>query len=209
MQAATTLAAGESKVVDVQWRVLDAQKDSGEIKIVHNSGTDIIVPVTTPDLDPEIELTSQPDGVRPNEQRPDIDVTLTKARLGAVDAAVIKVKSIARAPLTVNQICLQQADGSCQDDPLQQWDAAGRFKLCGGRTANINMCPVAAIEDPIPFEGFEEFTVFFRPTDANDKGRSAKITIRSTSTLHPNSVVKVIGEVCDPDECTVQNPPWS
>ncbi|MEE2787770.1 MAG: DUF4215 domain-containing protein [Myxococcota bacterium] len=205
----TELLAGEEKVVQVKWRVIDALPDEGRITIEHNSGPPVIVPIETPDLDPAIDLSSDPEGTQPDMDRPDLEVTLVKARLGDIDSAVISIRSAARAPLIIDEICLQKPSGGCQDDPTIQFDAPGRFKLCGGVTRDINECPVAAVTDPIQFEDTAKFTVFFRPNGPDDKGNSAKITIRSNATEHKVTTVKVTGVVCDPEECPIPEPAYS
>jgi len=192
------LAPGASELLVVGWRVLDAQLDTGIIHITSNGG-DLAVPVVTPDVDPELEVTSVP----PGERKPrGLRVTLTDVLAGNRQAIPITLRSAAAAPLTIDTICLVGAAGGCAEG---QTSTEGAFTLCAGRAPDPTDCAPPAGTDPLLYDATHTFTVYYHPPLDTTDTVAANILIRSNAAAAPDFIVTLEGTPCvrraDGDVC--------
>ena len=147
------IAPDESVTLTVEWVPLDAAADLGTMTIRHNGGAPLLVPVKTADIDPVIEVTSEPEGVG---QDGGLTVHLDSASAGGFQRARIEVSSRSVAALMVRQICFIDGEGEClagQDD--------GFFTLCEGVPDTPVDCLAPAIPDPLRFGTSMVFSAFF------------------------------------------------
>ncbi len=187
---AFSIPPGEQRRVRVTWRVRDARMDQGQLVIEHNSGPPLAVPIMTSDIDPRLEVTSDPVGVA---ELGELAVNLDQATFGREQSAKITVRSASVAPLTISQICLLDRDGACVADAMGM--NAG-FVLCDGVPDTVSECEVVSTPDPLSLDATHVFSVFFVPPDDDENVRLGRVLIESNDAQSPQFVVKVTGVVC-------------
>ena len=123
-QSVKEIAPNSSTTVTVEWVPLDATADTGTITIRHNAGNPIEVPVKTSDIDPVIDVTSNPEAIGDDGV---VTITMDQASAGRLQRARIEASSRSVAPLTISKICFIDANGRCIDGHTD-----GAFTLCAG-----------------------------------------------------------------------------
>ncbi len=178
---------GQSISVSVGFQAVNAQADTGRLTVVSNAGSPLVVPITTPDIDPVIQLSSQPEGDFGNEQG---TLALNQAAPGGVQRATIEIMSWSIAPLEVSSVCLLDAEGRCSDG------AGTPFRICAGVPASLDQCEAPAVAAPLPFEATSTFTVVYLPARATVDTSAAQIRVESNSAAAPSYLIRVNGTPC-------------
>ena len=107
-QSRVTLRPDESRELRVGWRLLDAQADRGQIRLVSNDG-ERVIEITTEDPDADVIVQSTPEA----EAGPTGDIiVLDQAAGGAWQRAEVTFVSVGHAPLRFDTLCLVDGDGA-------------------------------------------------------------------------------------------------
>lgn len=174
-----------SKEVRVGWRLLDAQPDTGSIEIVANTG-EVTVPISTADPDPEVIIEVTPsDETTPNS----ISVTLDEAVAGGFQRAVVRVMSIAGAPLTLSELCWVE-EGACQGESF------GSFTVCANQDATPDRCDALGDLPVIPFGDDALYSVLYLPPAGPAVREVGRLRLLSNASNAPDVLINFTGETC-------------
>ncbi len=180
---------GQTIGVGVTFQAANAQADTGRLTIVTNAG-ELVVPITTPDLDPVLSLSTEPMGQLGDEEG---TVELNQAGPGGVQRATVQLLSWSIAPLTVDDICLLDAEGRCIDGVAAE---GSPFQICDQIPASLEQCGPPAVAMPLPFEATYTFTIAYLPERAAVDTQTAQIRITSNSANAPSYLLRVRGTPC-------------
>ena len=182
------LEPGSVEFVDLEWRALDAQADEGRFIVTLADGSEIAVPVRTPDIDPRIKVISEPMGM-PTEEG--LTVSFLDAAPSEFQSAIITVSSQSIAALQLSTLCLLTPEGDCVED-----DRDGGFMICNGRPLDPSGCmPLTAPEGALGFEDEFTFTAFYQP-GVNDVDRISRQVLVESNARIPTFFIKFVGEPC-------------
>jgi cysteine-rich repeat protein len=187
-QGARFLAPDEAEFVSLEWRVLDAQADEARFIVTLADGSEVAVPVRTPDIDPRIQVTADPMGM-PTEEG--LTVSFLDAAPSQFQSVVITVSSQSIAALEIDTLCLLSPSGDCV---LNNQD--GGFMICNGRPLEPGGCmPLLPPADALGFEDEYTFTAFYQPGE-NDVDRISRQVLIESNARTPSFFVSFVGEPC-------------
>ena len=181
--------AGQSINVGVTFQAANAQADTGRLTIVTNAG-ELVVPISTPDLDPVLSLSTEPEGQLGDEEG---SLELDQAAPGGAQRAKVQVLSWSIAPLTVDNICLLDDQGRCIDGVGAE---DSPFRICDQIPASLEQCGPPNADMALPFEATYTFTVAYLPERAAVDTQTAQIRIISNSANAPSYLLRVRGTPC-------------
>lgn len=182
------LAPGDVEFIDLEWRALDAQADEGRFIVTLADGSEVAVPVRTPDIDPRIRVESEPMGV-PTEEG--LTVSFLDAAPSEFQAAIITVSSQSIAALDLSTLCLLTPEGDCIDD-----NRDGGFMICNGRPLEPSGCmPLSPPDSALGFEDEFTFTAFYQP-GINDVDRISRQVLVESNARVPTFFISFVGEPC-------------
>ena len=189
-QQPQTIAPDETLRLFVDWVATDAQADTGRVTITHNSGEPVVVPLRTTDIDPCIEVTTEPMGeAGDGETRLD----LNQAIAGRFQRARVEIKSTCIAPLGLDRICLESTGGG-QDAECGQ--TVGQFTICDGAPDTPVGCMAPRLPDPLIFDTSYVFYTFFPAPENDESTLGVDLRIQSNAAIDPIYKVKLRGQAC-------------
>ncbi len=181
------LEPGAERDVSIAWRLRDALSDRGRLILSSNAGDDVIVPIATPDIDPEILVDATPQGEFVGDV---LEVVLDQGVQGTVQTAFFEVRNPGLAPLSIQTICLLQSqNGECFDDST---DDVGLFRLCHGHITVDSDCLEPEMGQTLQNDDIYQFTVLY---SARDDGQT-RILLESNAAQQPQFIVRVRGSIC-------------
>ena len=179
-----TIAPEVTKEVRVGWRILDAQRDTGSLTLIANTG-EVVVPIETADPDPEVVVTVDPsDETNPSS----ITVTLDEAVAGGFQRARVTIQSIS-APLTLSELCWTE-EGACQGESY------GSFHLCGNVDATPDNCTAIGDLPTITFGDDAVYSVLFTPPEGPALREVGRLRLLSNASNAPDVGITFTGETC-------------
>ncbi len=182
------LAPDEAEFVSLEWRVLDAQADEARFIVTLADGSEVAVPVRTPDIDPRIQVISDPMGM-PTEEG--LTVSFLDAAPSQFQSAVITVSSQSIAALDIATLCLLNPSGDCVEN-----NQDGGFMICNGRPLEPSGCmSLVPPADALGFEDEYTFTAFYQPGE-NDVDRISRQVLIESNARTPSFFVSFVGEPC-------------
>ena len=179
-----TIAPEVTKEVRVGWRLLDAQADTGSITIVANTG-EVVIPVATADPDPEIWVTTIPDG---GSELNTLSVLLDEAVGGSYQRGIVAINSLS-APLTLSALCWAEAEG-CEGETL------GSFTICANVDATPETCEAVGDLPTITSGDDAVYSVLFAPPVGPSVREVARLRILSDAVNAPDFAITFTGETC-------------
>lgn len=186
-----TIAAGDSLELTLRWNVLDARTDSGRV-LVRTRGDERVIPWQTVDIDPVLEVETNPMGTRDAQG---IRVALEEVPQGSSRPVRITARSAAVAPLTLESVCLVDGDGVCLPDHRAD---GGAFALCAGAASSPEDCDAPVLDDALELGETATFTLLFTPVDGVVDTLVARVVIRSDAASTPTFTVTVAATPATP-----------
>ncbi len=187
------LGADDTAVLTLRWSVFDAQADSGRIRIALQDHEELVVPFSTVDVDPTLELETNPAGV---ESGTGIDVEVPSD----IPRVTFTLRSVSIAPLSVQSICLVDGAGQCV--------GAGEenvFSLCDGARQVPEGCQAPQMGQSLPQSATYTFTGFFTPPPGTVDTFVGRVLVRTDSAQRPDVLVTLRATPCtraqDGDVC--------
>lgn len=182
------LDPGTVEFVDLEWRALDAQADEGRFIVTLADGSEVAVPVRTPDIDPRIRVESDPMGM-PTEEG--LTVQFLDAAPSEFQSAIITVSSQSIAALELSTLCLLTPEGDCLED-----NRDSGFMICNGRPLEPSGCmPLMTPDSALGFEDEFTFTAFYQP-GVNDVDRVSRQVLIESNARIPTFFISFVGEPC-------------
>ncbi len=189
-QQPQTIAPDETLRLFVDWVATDAQADTGRVTITHNSGEPVVVPIRTTDIDPCIEVSTEPMGeAGDGETRLDLNEVIA----GRFQRVRIEIKSTCIAPLGLERICLEST-GAGRD--AECGHTVGQFTICDGAPHTPVGCMAPRLPDPLIFDTTYVFYAFFTAPENDESTLGADIRIQSNAAIDPIYKVKLRGQAC-------------
>ncbi|MEE2786366.1 MAG: DUF4215 domain-containing protein [Myxococcota bacterium] len=184
----TLIPANEQRTLTLAWDILDARADQAELVIEYTDGPPLLVPVTTPDIDPVLTIETEPMVIEDGESP---TVLLDQAQPGQTQWARIMLKNNGFAPVNLETLCFLLADGECAIR-----GESGPFRLCDGVINDVELC-----RTPMPVEILrpgDQYTasVVFTASARLGLVISIPVLIESNDALAPRSTVRVRAATC-------------
>ncbi|MEE2755255.1 MAG: DUF4215 domain-containing protein [Myxococcota bacterium] len=181
------LEPGATRELAIAWRLRDAVSDQGRLIVTSNAGDDVVVPITTPDIDPEISVDSTPPGVFQGDV---LEVVLDQSFEGIGQTALFQVRNPSLAPLSIRTICRLQPDsGDCLEDSS---DELGVFRICHGHVDEESDCLEPETGQTLQNDETYQFSVRY---SALEDGQM-RILLESNAAQQPQFIVRIRGSVC-------------
>ena len=188
--AVRTVPPESEVMVSVDWRVQDAQPDTGSLVIQHNAGDDVVVPLSTLDLDATMRVQTTPEGEAGENE---ITVTLANATPTVPQRSEIVISSESVAPLEIESVCLVGDDSNCVADLL---DDDWRYRLCDGTPASADACVLPQMDVRLALGETKTLSVFFRPRPESADVLSTRVLITTNAAGIPAFTVNYRGQRC-------------
>ena len=157
--------------------------------IENNAGPELVLPISTPDIDPLLSVSTDPPG---ESRTAGTDLILDQAGIGQFQKVRVELSSLSLAPLELRTVCLLNRDGRCADDAR----TSGAYRICGGDVDAIEGCAAPRMDTILRQDETTVLTIFYSPPMDQTGVLIGQVLIESNDSLAPQYQIEMRGQVC-------------